>query len=432
VNLLRADDFNDPQRSAAQVRFGAFANAITDDSVARLSIWSTDSTIIYSDYSRLIGFHNPDQQDIKSVLRSGAALYTPRTTDENAPVQSNIGEFLDINIPITLGSTTVGAVEIHSVGAAVLQPVQREFQQIVVLITLETLLLLAALFFIVQRYVIRRLERLEASATRVQKGELSAAVPVGGADEIGHLEVVFNEMLDGLRRLEELRNEFVFVASHEIRSPVTAISWNLSLVEEAKDLPPGVAEPLREVKAANNRLVVLINDLLEVSRAEAGRLTIKLSAIPLRPAVLAAMTEVKAIATQKNITCTSGPDVPLPDVLADTARLQEVLVNLLSNAVKYGKPGGWVHITHDVDDASVVTHVADNGIGIPAKEQGKVFKKFFRSESDASRGIQGTGLGLFIIKQIIEKMGGDVSFVSAEGSGTTFSFRLSRADKGNR
>ena len=143
--------------------------------------------------------------------------------------------------------------------------------------------------------------------------------------------------------------------------------------------------------------------------------------------ITATLAELKPLAEEKRHTISFSPPVPLPPVLADKDKLQEVIVNLVGNAIKYTPPQGKVEVGLKVAGQSIITWVKDNGIGIGPDDQAKLFQRFFRVESDETRHIQGTGLGLFIVRQIIEHMNGKIWVESEKGQGSTFYFTLPTA-----
>ncbi len=250
------------------------------------------------------------------------------------------------------------------------------------------------------------------------------------AERIGErgTDVIFETYSDltDRRRLDQLRNEFVFLAAHELRSPVTAIRLLLDLIFEDKRITvdPIMRGYLQNIQEAENRLLQLVDDLLEVSRTEAGRLKITVSPQDMREIVDAILTELKPRAVSREVSFSYAVHGAPPKVLADSSKLKEIMSNLVSNAIKYNVVGGKVTVTHEVQGKMLVTHVADTGIGISEGDQQRLFDKFWRSEDAAVRAQAGTGLGLFIVRELVERMGGHISFKSAHKQGSTFSFSL--------
>jgi signal transduction histidine kinase len=228
------------------------------------------------------------------------------------------------------------------------------------------------------------------------------------------------------KRLDNLKNEFVFIAAHELRSPVTAINLLLNLIFEDKrvTLDPILRDYLTKLHEAEERLLQLVDDLLEVSRTEVGRLRIKVAPQDIGQHVMAVFGDFRANALSRGVTLTYDPGMHQPLVMADTTKLREVLINLVSNAIKYNVPGGKVTVEHQVRGGLLVTTVRDTGIGISKEDQSRLFQKFWRSEDFAVRSQPGTGLGLFIIKEVIERMSGTVEIDSERGRGTAITFTL--------
>ena len=234
-----------------------------------------------------------------------------------------------------------------------------------------------------------------------------------------------------LKHLDKLKDEFVFIATHELKNPVTAMRGYLSMLSEGLfgPIPDKMKEPLDQLDSSNQQLVELVNDLLQIARAEAKTLTIETKPVDLSAIVTEVCHTVKPLAEQKSLTLKY--DRPKKDtlmVMADDTRCKEIMNNLISNAIKYSAQGT-ITVSHEFNEDKVITHVQDQGYGIAPANQAKIFTRFFRVEAEAAKGIPGTGLGLFIVKQLIEKMGGKIWFNSVYGKGTIFSFSLPKVPK---
>ena len=277
--------------------------------------------------------------------------------------------------------------------------------------------------------IVRPIKTLEKGTQMIAEGKFGQQINIKTGDEIEELGVAFNNMTAGLKRLQELKNEFVFIAAHELRTPLTGIKGFLSLLkdETGNTLTERSKEYIARSLGASDRLARLVNEILEIARSEAGRIKIEVSPQDLTESVKTILAEVKTLADQKKIGLSYSEFPGLPEVLADPSKLKEVITNFVSNAIKYNNEGGWVKVSHEVNGKEVITHFEDNGFGISEKEQKQLFQKFFRADIGRIKSIEGTGLGLFITKELIEKMEGRVWFKSQEGKGTTFSFALRRA-----
>ncbi|MEK7150916.1 MAG: sensor histidine kinase [Patescibacteria group bacterium] len=284
-------------------------------------------------------------------------------------------------------------------------------------------LLLAPLF---SGRIVKPIHDLEVHAAEIEKGNFETKIVIKTGDELEELGSAFNRMTEGLKRLKELQKEFVFIAAHELRTPVTATKWSLSLVLDGTlgAVPEALRDTLEKIKQANDRLVQLVNDILEIARNDAGRLKVEVSAQDIAPAIRAIMTEAEPLAKEKSITLSYEALPNAPAVLMDPSRVKEVAMNFISNAIKYNHAGGWIKIYHERVGDTLLTHVEDSGFGMSSEDQQHMFEKFFRSETKEIKNIIGTGLGLFITRELVEKMNGKVSFRSELGKGSRFSFSL--------
>ena len=304
---------------------------------------------------------------------------------------------------------------------AVIQAVRN---QVFMVILLSILAVLALVPFFVQG-LLRPIRALEDGAAEIEKGNFQKHVEIKTHDELEDLGEAFNRMAKGLKRLQELRDEFVFIAAHELRSPVTVMRGYISLLLEgdAGPISDQAREFLARIETSQQRLAQLVTDLLEVARSEAGRIAIEVAALDMQEPIRASLEELKPLADKKKIVIHYDPQ-HAARVLADSSRIKEIMVNLVGNAIKYSPEGATVAVRHEVRGKEMITHVADTGYGISRDAQGKMFEKFYRIKTKQTAEIQGTGLGLFIVKQLVEKMNGTIWLESEEGKGTTFSFSL--------
>lgn len=246
------------------------------------------------------------------------------------------------------------------------------------------------------------------------------------------LEEAYKTQLEKERELRQLRERFVFVAAHELRAPVTAIEWGLkTLLEDAafqKSLPEEYRKLLEELRAKNENLLELVRNLLNVARLQSGPPILELEKVSLASVLSEVKENISPLAAEKRIEV-RWPLLKeaLPWVKTHPLSLREVLTNLLVNAIRYNKPGGWIDVRIELREHEVVIHVKDSGIGMDEEEMKNLFKEFHRIKSQETENIEGTGLGLFIVKQLLERMQGKIWVASKKGEGSTFSFSLPRA-----
>ena len=297
---------------------------------------------------------------------------------------------------------------------------------------LVLLALLIVISFWLARSLTKPLRQLTLATAEVGKGKFDVTLPTAGQDEVGELARSFGTMTLGLKELERLKDEFVFIAAHELRTPVTAIRGYAEMLGDVSQaLPEQAKEFVLRLQQSGGRLATLVNDLLEVARSQAGRLKVQTSPQDIVAIITATLAELKPLAEEKQHTIAFLPPAGLPLVLADKDKLQEVMVNLVGNAIKYTPPGGQVEVGVRQAEGLLVTSVKDSGIGIALGDQAKLFQRFFRVESEETKNIQGTGLGLFIVRQIVEHMNGKIWVESIKGQGSTFYFSLPIAGSAN-
>jgi PAS domain S-box-containing protein len=228
------------------------------------------------------------------------------------------------------------------------------------------------------------------------------------------------------REVERLKSGFVSTVSHELRTPLTSISGSLGLLAGgvAGTLPTKATRLIEIAKLNCERLVRLINDILDLERAEAGKLDFRLESQPLKPIVQHAIDLNRAYAHTYGATIELDPRSDDAHVLVDRDRLIQVLTNILSNAAKFSPRGAEIHVAVEREGDVVRISVRDEGPGIAPEFQARIFQKFAQADSSDSRSKSGTGLGLSIARSIIERLGGGIGFESEPGRGTTFYVRL--------
>ncbi|MBW3552836.1 MAG: HAMP domain-containing histidine kinase [Gemmatimonadetes bacterium] len=276
----------------------------------------------------------------------------------------------------------------------------------------------------------RPLRRLSEATARVAEGEFSAPphLPYDREDEIGHLSRSFGAMTDRLAELDRLKAEFVSLASHELKTPINVIAGYTELLDEG--LYGGLVDKQREVLALvqeqTQALTRLVNQLLDLSRFEAGGLRIEPQPVDVRTLLGEVEGTFRALAQQKQIDfqVDGGPGLPEDAVLDHDRIRHEVLGNLLSNAFKFTPTGGRIRLEAAGTNGRLTFRVTDSGTGIPGDQLEHIFEKYYQVGDNAKS--QGSGLGLAIAKHVVEAHGGTIRASSEVGEGTTFDIDLPR------
>jgi signal transduction histidine kinase len=240
---------------------------------------------------------------------------------------------------------------------------------------------------------------------------------------------LFREIADKSRLLEAAsrhKSEFLANMSHELRTPLNAILGFSEVLAERMfgEVNEKQAEYLQDILSSGRHLLSLINDILDLSKVEAGRLELELGRFHLPTALDNALTLVRERATRHGITLTQHVDPDVGDIVADERKVKQILLNLLSNAVKFTPEGGRVGLTATAADGAITIAVSDTGIGIAPEDQAAIFEEFRQVGREDARKQEGTGLGLTLAKKFVELHGGRIWVESHVGQGSMFSFTL--------
>ncbi|MFM8552065.1 MAG: sensor histidine kinase [Nitrospiraceae bacterium] len=294
------------------------------------------------------------------------------------------------------------------------------------------------LSFFIARGVTRPLSDIAAVARQLAGGSFDRRIRTSSNDEVGVLATTLNQMADqldhditALRKLETVRKDFVANVSHELRTPLTSIRGYVeALLDGAKDRPDEAVHFLQIILKQSERLNLILEDLLQLSQIESGRVLLKREPVQWRTVIDRTLASIKPLAEKKGHTIAVAIPSDLPLVPGDEDRLVQVLTNLLDNAVKYTPERSVIHVTARItgDGNAVELAVADTGIGIPEADRPRVFERFYRVDKARSREQGGTGLGLAIVKHIVEGHGGHVWVECNEPAGSRFIIRLTIAN----
>lgn len=292
---------------------------------------------------------------------------------------------------------------------------------------------------------------LTESALAIRAGNLNAYPDVQTGDELEQLAREFQSMVEKLKtfyfqeylqkkeaidarvRLEEVngrlqdldrqKTDFLNAASHQLRTPLSIIHWSLSIIVESKAklmLNKDQAELLDEALKSTKRMVDLVNDLLDVSRIEEGRMELVWDSGNYGRVCAQLVAALQPLATQKNLTLTYEQLGEIPDSFLDEKKFYQVVNNFVDNAIKYTTQG-WVHVTCQTEGGDhVVIKVSDSGIGMTDEERTRLFTRFTRGSDASKMNANGSGLGMFLAKTILAEHGGDIEVQSSKGNGTVF------------
>ena len=286
--------------------------------------------------------------------------------------------------------------------------------------------------FVLSWSVIGPIQRIDSRLAAIASGDFSGHVDVRNRDELGALAANVNRMNDELRRLyrevetaSQHKSDFLANMSHELRTPLNAIIGFSQVLREGMvgDVNEKQREYLEDILSSGQHLLSLINDVLDLSKVEAGQVELQVAPFSLQDALERGVSMVREQATTEGVQVTLHKNGSLDVVSGDERRMSQVIFNLLSNAVKFTPTGGQVDVSAKRINGEMRVSVADSGPGIAAEDLDRIFEEFQQTEAGA-RQLEGTGLGLALSKRFVEMHGGRIWCESEVGKGSTFEFTL--------
>lgn len=298
--------------------------------------------------------------------------------------------------------------------------------QIAMAIAAVSLVLVVAISLLITRSVTKPLSALKERTSQIARGEFDGKLEFSSPPEIAELAKAFNLMCDRLKDLDNMKSDFFSTMSHELRTPLTSIKEGIGLLLEGVGgtVTEKQGRLLRILAEESERLISLVNSLLDLSKMESGMMTYNLEPASLESVIDRAVTEIGPLADAKRIRVEAKVGKEMPLVQMDPDRILQALRNLVGNAVKFTPAGGHVTLSAEQKNGSVRVAVSDTGPGIAPEDLSLIFDKYRQGSSKSSYMLRGTGLGLAIVKHIITSHGGQVWVESEAGEGSSFIFVL--------
>ena len=377
---------------------------------------------------------------VQSDPFGSALIASDSTTFDWQSTTLNAGEAVDV------GRQRVGAVSVALPTTALTTKVENVRNQGII-VAVNAALIGAVLSFAVSRTITNPLRQLSAASARIAEGDFSSNIATGSQDELGNLAGAFNTMSERVQTMVEdlqrrnvelqvanekaqqasrLKSEFLANMSHELRTPLNAIIGfsDMLLLGMSGELNEAQRHKVLRSQENGKRLLLLVNDILDIARIEAGR--IELRNEPFLPAQLAERVaqQMVVLAESENLTFTMKVDPLLPPLLVgDIQHIEQVVINLLSNAFKFTQEGA-VSLAFGVQGNNWTIAVKDTGIGVPPHALDLIFEEFRQVDGTAARAYKGSGLGLAITRHLVRVMGGKIGVESTLGEGSTFTVLL--------
>jgi signal transduction histidine kinase len=264
-----------------------------------------------------------------------------------------------------------------------------------------------------QAYIYEKGYDIILASVRDDEGQISGGVLI--LHDITHM-----------KEIDKMKTEFISLASHQLRTPLAAMRWFIEMLlgGDIGELLPEQKEIITNVYQSNERMILLVNALLNISRIESGRMVIDPTPTDIPGLISSVIQEVQQGAELKDISIQTKYADVVPPVSVDPRLIRHVYTNLLTNAIKYTPPKGTITVELTVHKNTIQSKVQDSGYGIPKKDHKRIFQKFFRAQNIQKMETDGTGLGLYLAKMIVQASGGEIWFESTEGKGSTFYFTI--------
>ena len=286
-----------------------------------------------------------------------------------------------------------------------------------------------ALIFValLTKHITKPMNQMKAVAKKVASGEFTGRINVKGKDELSELSKSFNEMITELENLEKMRRDFIGNVSHELRTPLTSIKGFVDGIIDGVIPPEKHEYYLRIVRDETSRMQDLVNDLLSLAKLQGGEVALEYSIFDINELIRRSVISLQQMFLEKNLEFNALFETERMFVRADLDSIQRVIINLLHNAIKFTPENGVIAAKTYYEKNKVVISIEDSGRGIPKEDLPGIFERFYKTDKSRSEDRTGVGLGLAIVRNIINKHDETIKVESQEGHGTRFIFTLSKA-----
>ncbi len=332
---------------------------------------------------------------------------------------------LTVGMPIIVYGDTIGAVLVHKKLSDLNGAMVDMYSRIIFAALLAAIVAVVMLYFLAKN-ILKPLKKVTEATAQLARGNFDVRLEINSEDEIGELSRTFNSVAKDLGKYENIRRSFVANVSHELRSPLTSMQGLVqgvldgTIPEEQRDYYLSV------VLDETRRLNYLINDLLDLSQIESGKLDFNIQKTDINELIRRCLITFESKISAKNIEVVVDIKDEKQFVMADENRIKQVLMNLIDNAVKFTPQMGTIKIYTSESPASVFVNVNNSGGPIQEEDLPYVFERFYKADKSHTRTQEGTGIGLSIVKKILDGHGQNIWVKSGEGEGTTFTFTLKK------
>lgn len=392
-------------------------NGFSHYTAAQVQIIGSSGQVLQDSTGQRAGLSLLDYPDVRQAVSGKAESW--RGLDFAAEE-----EVLAVSYPLHADGQAVGAVRFVTSLTETKETV-RQIAGIFIYAGLIVLAIVAGVGFVLSRTIINSITGLKWAAERMADGDFTARAAKPYEDELGALADTLNTMAVKIQQQDQLKNDFISSVSHELRSPLTSIKgWVVTLKANLLKGKVTLQEGLDIIELETDRLANLVDELLDFSKFEDGRMVLYCSSLQIREFLMSVSQQLRPRAVRQGILLEVELPEALPIITADENRLKQVMINLLDNALKFTEPGGRIILSAYPAEEQVIITVEDSGAGIAKQDISKMLQKFYKGNHNMS----GSGLGLAISEQIIQLHQGHITIHSELGKGTKVTICLPRGE----
>lgn len=368
-----------------------------------------------------------DSRDVSSNFNRLVKTYSETMPGQDETIRQAFQERLATRLLTRQQAQITQAFKLSDMARQEAATLRHRANQLVTIIVLLMLVIMAVNSFFVAGTIAKALRIFQKGAEKIASGKFDYRIKSGKPnDELGQLAAAFNSMAANLEQIDKAKADFILLASHQLRTPLTSIKWssealiapNSSLTEDKKQ------HYINQIHDSNQRMIKLVNELLDATKVGLGTSSINPESTILTPIYEQVINDLAPLTRGNKISIEADIDDRLPAVWINPTWVHIIFQNLLSNAIKYSPAGESVKTSIQRQGDDVLIKVKDKGCGIPMNQQDKIFSKLFRADNAKKIIGEGSGLGLYITKAFVEQSGGTIWFESAENKGSIFYVKL--------
>lgn len=379
------------------------------------------NVVVTNQEGQILVESDPTDKEMKEYINLGNAIKISRVLNQNWDQLNYIATVS----PIRNGN--LGYVYMYY-PTSILKEMVFVLKLFISLASIGIVLIAVGMIVILSKKMTKPLLEMKEATNEMAKGDYKQHLDVKGKDELAQLADSIQSLGEQLQYYEDTRNEFLASVSHELRTPLTYLTGYSDILIKGRIVDKQEQQTyLKIINEEAKRVTHLVNDLFDMSKIQTGQFQLKKEYVNLIKLVEKVIQNLKPVAEGKGLSILFNPMIDLPVLYLDPNRMEQVIYNLIENAIKYSDQGE-IRVSLEGDKEFIFIKIEDQGIGVPEKELSRIWERFYRVEKSRARKTGGTGLGLYVVKEIVQLHGGQIEAKSVEGKGTTMIIKFKRKD----